>query len=201
MFADRRHCVTNGTDAFEITLDPVGLLGKALLGRRKSGVISVRQNKWVPEQRTSHFMQVSDVDERNVTIEAQYTEDGQLRIFSIKPVDLMQRCLNGKRAMTIDCRGSAKLQVAFENKNAMSGPGIKRSRSQPSESGADYDRIEFSRHGTLSFIRRPDYIFACRYPFISALRSSRTFPYLFAAMSVWVNSAVFFDASLILAEL
>ncbi len=50
----------------------------------------MRQDKWLPEQRASHFMQVSDADERNVMIEAECTEDRHLGIFSIKPVDLMQ---------------------------------------------------------------------------------------------------------------
>ncbi len=68
----------------------------------------------------------------------------------------------------VDCRGSAKLHVAFQNKNTMSGPGIKGSRSQPPEAGADHDRIELSRHGNLSY-DEPDCIFACRHPFISAL--------------------------------
>jgi hypothetical protein len=53
--------------------------------------------------------------------------------------------------MIIDRRGSAKVDVAFENKNTRSGPDVNRSRSQSPEAGADHDRIELPRHGTLSY--------------------------------------------------
>ena len=67
--------------------------------------------------------------------------------------------------MTIDRRGSAKIRIAFEHQNAVSRAGIKRSRRQPSEAGADNDRIELSRHGTLSYDRRIHYFIAASVPF------------------------------------
>ena len=89
MLAHRCHRVANCANALEITLNPSGLIGKALLGRRKSSVVSVGQDKWLAEHRTPHFMQVTDVDERNVTVKAERPQDRSLRIFGVKPVDFV----------------------------------------------------------------------------------------------------------------
>jgi hypothetical protein len=49
MFAHRYDGVANRADAFEITVNPFDLIGKALPRCRKSAVVSVRQDKWLAE--------------------------------------------------------------------------------------------------------------------------------------------------------
>src|SRR6516225_3615877 len=115
MLAHCCHGVPNCANALEITLNPSGLVGKALLCRRDSSVVSVGQDKWFAEQWAPYFMQVTDIDERNVTIEAERPQDRSFGILSIKPVDFVQRSLNGQRAVTIDRRGSAEMRIALKN--------------------------------------------------------------------------------------
>jgi hypothetical protein len=50
----------------------------------------VRQNKRLAKKRASNFVQVPDVDERDVAIKAERSQDRRLWILGIEPIDLMR---------------------------------------------------------------------------------------------------------------
>jgi hypothetical protein len=54
-------------------------------------------------------MQITNVNERNVAIDAERVQDRRLGIFGVKPVNFVEGCLDGKGAMTIDGRSSTKV--------------------------------------------------------------------------------------------
>ena len=115
MLAHCCHGVPNCANALEITLNPSGLLGKTLLCRRDSSVVSVGQHKWFADQWAPYFMQVTDIDERNVTIKAERPQDRPFGILGIKPIDFVQRSFDSQRAVTIDGRGPAEMRIALKN--------------------------------------------------------------------------------------
>src|SRR6516162_4500940 len=92
-------------------------------------------------------MQVTDVDERNVMIEAKCPEDRFLGIFGIKPIDFVQRGLYGKGAMVIDRCASDKIGVAFKDQNTLARPRVECSSGQSPKAGADHQSIELWSHG------------------------------------------------------
>jgi hypothetical protein len=90
MLAERCHRLPNRSDAREIALNPVGLMRKALLGCRKGGIVAMRQNEWLAEEWASHLVQMTDVDERYVMIEAKGPQNRSLGILGVKPIDFVQ---------------------------------------------------------------------------------------------------------------
>ena len=106
----------------------------------------MRQNKRLAKKRASNFVQVADVDERDVTIKAERLQDRRLWIIRIEPIDLMQRSLDCKGAMPIDRRRSAKILVSFEHQNPVPGSRIQCPGGQAAKPGADNDRVELSGH-------------------------------------------------------
>ena len=106
----------------------------------------MRQNKRLAKKRASNFVQVADVDERDVAIKAERLQDRRLWILGIEPIDLMQRGLDCKGAMPIDRRRSAKILVSFDHQNPMPGSRIQCPGGQAPKPGADNDRVELSGH-------------------------------------------------------
>jgi hypothetical protein len=61
-----------------------------------SRIKPARQNKRFAEESASHFVQIADVNERDVAIEAKRSQDRHLRVLAIESVDLVERRLDGK---------------------------------------------------------------------------------------------------------
>src|ERR1700682_855946 len=108
MLAHHRDRLANRIDALEILLNAPGLLRKLRLAGTARGIEPVRHHERLFEQRASHLMQVADIDERNIAIDAQRAQDRRLGIAGVETVDLVQRRLDRKRAVMIDRRGPAK---------------------------------------------------------------------------------------------
>src|SRR5580704_11799648 len=146
MLACHRDGLANRADAFEISIESLRLMGKASLRGGKRRIDSVGQNEGLAEQRASHFVQVADVDERDIAIEPERSEDWRLWILGVEPVDLVERGFDRKCSVLIDRRSPAEGLVAFENQDPVPGSGIERSGGQTAEPGADYDGVELSGH-------------------------------------------------------
>ena len=116
MLAEYRHGVANSADVLEIAVEPFRLVEEALFRGGKCRIESARQNKRLAKQRASHFVQVADIDERDVVVKTERSQNRHLRIVGIKPVDLVQRRLDRQRAMTIDRRSAAEIVVTLQNK-------------------------------------------------------------------------------------
>ena len=150
MLAYHSHSVANRADALEISIQSCRLVGKALFRGRKRRVEPVRQNKRLAEKRASHFVQIADVDERDVAIEAERSQDRRLRILGIEPIDLVERRLDGKCAMQIDRCSSAEILVTLEHQNPVPGSCIECRGGQAAKTGADHDGVELPGHAELS---------------------------------------------------
>src|ERR1700723_3747472 len=146
VLAHRRNGVANRANPIEIAVQPFALPGKELFRRVKRSIKAVWQNKGLAKKRTSNFVQIADVDERDVAIKAEGLQDRRLWILGIEPIDLMKRSLDCKGAMPIDRRRSAKILVSLDHQNLMAGPRIQRPGGQAAKPGADNDGVELSGH-------------------------------------------------------
>ena len=90
MLAYRCHGMANCEDALEISVESFRLVRKALFRGSKRRIDPVRQNKRLAEKRASHFVQVADVDELDVAIETERSQDRCLRILGVESVDLVE---------------------------------------------------------------------------------------------------------------
>ena len=114
MLAQCRHSVPNRANSLEILVEPLRLVRKTLLGGGKRRIKPPRQNKGFAEQWTSYFVQISDIDECDVTAKTERLQNRRLRILSVEPVDLMERSLDGESAMSIDSRSAAEIVVTLQ---------------------------------------------------------------------------------------
>jgi hypothetical protein len=123
MLAHHRDRLPHRVDALEILPDAAGLLRKLRPGRGERRVEPVRHHEWPVEQRASHLVQVADVDERDVAIDAERAQDRCLGIVAVQTVDLVQRRFDAERAVPIDRRRSAETGVALEHQDLVAGAG------------------------------------------------------------------------------
>ena len=70
MVAHHGDSLPNRVDALEVLLNALGLLWKMRLARRNRGIEPARHHEGFIEQRASHLMQVTDIDERDIAIDA-----------------------------------------------------------------------------------------------------------------------------------
>ena len=120
-------------DALEILLDAACLLRKVRLARGQRGVEPVRHHERPIEQRASHLVQVADIDELDIAIDAERAQDRSLGIAGVETVDLVQRRFDGKCAVVVDRGGAAKIVVALQHQNLVAGAGKQRRRGQPAQ--------------------------------------------------------------------
>jgi hypothetical protein len=106
----------------------------------------VRQDEGLADQGTSHLIEIADLDELELPVEAEGADQRQLWILLVEAVDLMQRGLDGETTMPIDGGGPAEAVVALENQHAQTRSGTKRAGRQAAQSRANRDRIKFSAH-------------------------------------------------------
>jgi hypothetical protein len=128
-------------------------MGKTLLRGGKRRIEPVRQNKRLAEQWAPHLVQIADVNERDVAIETERSQDRRLRVLGIESVNLVERSLDGKCTMPIDGRGAAKIVVTLQDQYPVSGAGIERSGGQAAQAGSDYDGVELPGHAHSSAMR------------------------------------------------
>ena len=91
--------------------------------------------------------QVVDIDEGDRAIEAEKSQDRDLRILGIESIDLVERGFNCECAMLIEGSGSAEFLVSLKHEDPVPGLRVNRAGGQAAKPGAYYDRIELPGHG------------------------------------------------------
>ena len=146
MLAYHSYSVANCANALEIPLKSRRLVRKAQTRGSKRSIDTVRHDKRLAEKRASHFVQVAHVDERDVAIETERSQDRRFRILGIESVDLVERSLDGKCTMLIDGRSAAEILVALEYKDLVPSSAIDCPGDQAAKPRTNHDGVELSGH-------------------------------------------------------
>ena len=108
-------CRARHAHPLKIFVERRALMGELRHGGGERRVETVRQHKRWIDERSTDFVEVADIDEFKISVKAKRLQGGKFRIILIETIHLMQRGLDGERAMFVHCGGATERLVALEH--------------------------------------------------------------------------------------